>query len=263
MNLSIAVVTAGKPYAHKTLSQLREWANLLGAQLVIAGDKDEGAFIAVQYAHRVVNVEITNGLGESAIPALVKACAHEWILRFDDDETGSAAMLEWLQRGEWISENWDAYSFPRANLWGDENHFITNAPLWEDKQTRLTRRDILARWENKVHAGQPASRNADVSAMLLHHKFLVRTYAERQETARHYDSLRAGAGTDDHFGRFTLPELFFVNGVNVREVGSGAVELGQWVNTGELVECSRKTGRDSTAIGKSGWDPSRGNLYAA
>ena len=262
MNLSIAVITAGKPFARATLEQMRAWANLLDADLVVAGDREAGYALAREYADTALAVQVQNGLGESVVPELARACAHEWVLRFDDDETGTWAMFEWLKRGEWNTVAWDAFNFPRGHLWGDTEHFITDAPLWEDRQTRLVRREITERWHNQVHAGSPAGRSADVPAMMLHHKFLVRTYEERQETARLYDSLRAGAGTDDHFGRFTLPELFFLDGVHVREVGTGAADLNQWTGTGELVECSRKTGRDSTAIGKGGWNPALGNLYA-
>lgn len=263
MNLSIAVLSAGKPYATRCLNQCREWANELGVQLVVAGDGERGYALAKQYADVAIPVEITNGLGESAIPIIAAACHTDWVLRFDDDETGTPALLEWLKQEVWEQNGVGVYHFPRAWLWGDEQHFITSAPLWTDKQARLTRRELLAGWGNHVHAGAPASAGIDVPAAMLHYKLLVRSFSERQETARLYDALEPGAGSGNYFGKFTLPELFYANGVQVREIGDGTVGLDEWIGTGETVTCSRKTGRDSTLIGKSGWGNSGGNHVTA
>lgn len=262
MNLSLAVLTAGKPYAAMVLEQMQVWAQLLGAELVVAGDGECGYALAKQYADVAIPVEITNGLGESAIPFIAQACRADWVLRFDDDETGTPAMLDWLKHSQWEHSDASVYHFPRMWLWGDEAHFITDAPLWTDRQTRLTRRDVLTRWGNRVHASAPPEMGLDAPVAMLHHKLLVRTFAERQETARIYDALEAGAGSGSYFGKFTLPELFFVNGVHVREIGDGAV-TGEWSNTGEIVSCSRKIGHVTMPIGKGAWNPSVGNRAVA
>ena len=263
MNLSIAVITAGKPYAVQCLAQCRAWADMLGADLVVAGDKDDGVALAKQYADTVVPVDITNGLGESVVPLLAQTCANDWVLRFDDDETGTDALLNWLLEGAWVNGNQQVYAFPRAWLWGDEQHFITNTPLWPDVQSRMMKKELTARWENAVHAGTPAGTGPVIPVALAHYKFLVRTFAERQATARTYDALQPGAGSGDYYGRFTLPELFYVNGVTVRELGDGEVMLDEWINTGEMVPCSRKTGHVTMPIGKGAWNPSVGNRAAA
>lgn len=251
MTLSILAFTKGDAFAARFLSQFRALANDLSSEFVIAGDGTRGMALAQQYADRAIPVE-TIGIQESHIAIVAGECRGDWILKLDDDESLSPAMRDWLQAREWERGEEKGFGFPYAWLWGDARHFITTPPFWTDAHVRLLKKEIAQTWGTGMHAGNPMTART-IPVAHLHHKFLVKSLDERKEVARRYDALLDGAGTGEHFGKFTLPEIFCKR-LWVREVGDGAVELDAWVNTGEEVECSPKLGRDSMMIGKGGWE---------
>jgi hypothetical protein len=140
------------------------------------------------------------------------------VLRLDDDETASPAMVKWLLDGMWQTA--DHWKFPRMNLWLDREQKVENVlaldtpQLFPDHQTRLSRVD-LAGGRTHVHAGSPHGGGEEASACIYHWKFIVKTYAERLAIAQSYDKVAQGAGTGG-MKVFSLPE---------------DVYRGQWVGT--------------------------------
>ncbi len=231
MSIAILTFTKGDAFAARFLAEQRQLADALGAEFVIAGDGAAGAAMAERFADRVIPVD-TIGIQESHIAWAAWQIKSDWLLKLDDDETISPAMRDWLLRREWETGTEQVYSFPYAWLWGDENHFITSAPFWPDPHARLMPTRFFRDWGREMHAPNPHGTGTVIPVAHLHHKFLVKSFAERMEVARRYDQLRPGAGTGAHHGKFTMPE-YLCQDLNVREVGDGHVELGGWTGTGE------------------------------
>lgn len=232
MTLSVLTLTNGRPYATRFLAEFRDLAKLLKAEFVIAADGPMGIEVARRFSREIVPLELNGATQENAIAPSVAACHGDWILRFDDDESCSPAMIEWLLKREWERGEEKVYSFPYAWLWGDENHFLVSPPFWPDPHARLMPSDMTAKWQVHSHASNPFGTGYIVPIAHCHHKFLVRTLAERQATARHYDTYFAGAGTGEHYGQFTTPETHCKT-MLVREVGHGNVMLNEWIGKGE------------------------------
>lgn len=232
MSLSILVFTEGLDFAARFLADFRDLARTLGAEYVIAGDHARGYNMARLYADVPLQVE-TRGLQEHKIAEAAIQCRGDWVLKLDDDETCSQAMRTFLAGYDWQTAGPQAYSFPYAWLWGDEAHFITSPPFWVDPHARLMRKPLMLDWPTGVHQNNPHS-GPIIPASLCHHKFLVKGIEARREVARRYDGFMAGAGTGQHYGKFTLPEVY-CDGLTVREVGDGQALLNEWIGTGERI----------------------------
>lgn len=232
MSLSVLVFTEGHPFAARFLDEFGELARELSAEYVIAGDHEQGYEMARRYADLPIRVD-TQGLQEHMVAEVAAQCFGDWVLKLDDDETVSPALREFMLFYDWWQAGPQAYSFPYAWLWGDENHFITSPPFWVDPHGRLMRKAMMQDWPTGVHQNNPHT-GVLVPVALCHHKFLVKSMAERREVARRYDGFVRGAGTGEYYGKFTLPEIY-CDGLTVREVGAGWVHLNDWVGTGERV----------------------------
>lgn len=201
MTLSLLCVTKGEPHAAEFLRALRSVADALEAEFVVVSDGFP-TITARNLADEYLVVQ-SDGSIESVLDEAVAACSGDYVLRIDDDEEVSAEMVVWLQSGEYTQS--DVWSFPRKNLWRDG--YLTNPPLYPDIQTRLTTKE-KAGGRKQVHDGSPFGAGRVANVHILHHKFLVKSYAERKEIALRYDALREGGGTG-HWLPFNLPEDAF------------------------------------------------------
>jgi len=236
MSLSILVFTRGDAFAPPFLADMWPLSRSLGAELVIAGDGDAGMALAQRFADVAVPVHCDR-IQETEIARASGFCRGEWVLKLDDDDSLSPALIDFLRRYNWQTAGPKAYAFPYAWLWGDHKHFITSPPFWPDPHPRLMVKGEMARWPTGVHQNHPAS-SVLMPLALLHHKFLAKTLDERREVAARYDSLQQGAGTGEHYGKFSLPELYCET-LTVREVGDGNVGLNEWTGTGETVKVEK------------------------
>jgi glycosyltransferase involved in cell wall biosynthesis len=188
----------------------------LGAEYVIGAD-GEGAFdIALDYSPLVVQIH-SDGYLESAINDVFSFCSGDYILRLDDDERVSPAMLRWLKAKQYLSG--ELWTFPRANLWRDERHYIANKQLYPDRQARLTTKGKAWR-ESSIHSPSLFGPVRDADCIIEHHKFLVRPYQDRYRIAEKYESIQHEAGLGDHYGAFSLPEDY-LDEIHVKELGEG------------------------------------------
>ncbi len=142
------------------------------------------------------------GLLEYALDAAVSECADGYVMVVADDESLPKETVEWLASGAWEAE--DNWCFRRRHLWPDASTFITSRPLYPDLQTRLAVK-AKSGGRTHVHAGSPFGRGTVAPVPIDHHKFLVRTLAERQRILDHYISLDPMAGRP-HYRAFSIPE---------------------------------------------------------
>jgi hypothetical protein len=140
------------------------------------------------------------------------------VLRLDDDERCSPAMVEWLMRGDYqLGTHW---KFARVALFGSEWSAIDSPHLWPDHQTRLSVR-AWADGRNAIHCGSPYGGGDLAPAAIEHHKFLVKNTEERLALAQHYDRV-GGSGTGWNYP-FNVPELAYAEMQLRRYDGNGVV----------------------------------------
>ena len=197
MNLSILTVTRGEPHSPRFLRHFRAVADMLSAEFVVAYDRvsqpacDADHYIAVE----------SSGVIEDVLVQAHAACSGEYVLRMDDDEslcpTAILALYGWCG----LDSDSKSYAIRRANLWGDQWHAVSSGSLFPDLQARLMPRDRETR--TTVHEGMPF--DIVFPGMILHHKFLIKSYAERAKIAERYEQKRAGCGSG-HYLQFSVPE---------------------------------------------------------
>jgi hypothetical protein len=140
----------------------------------------------------------------------------KWILRIDDDEMPSEAMLRWIDQNlPAIGSN--IVMFPRRWCWLDPNGFLvyTQAknfywmpqhPNLIDPQARLFRPEHV-QWQRDIHTPGFVIENASVAppeAFFCHFDWIVRNLAARLQKLSIYDAQQQGAGSD--FSNFYIPE---------------------------------------------------------
>lgn len=136
---------------------------------------------------------------EDILDAAVAECDDGYILRLDDDELPTPQMVEWMRDRRF--EEADHWAFPRLNLYPDDRHYL--ASIWPDLQTRLSIK-AMSGGRTRVHAGSPFGTGRVAPVAIEHHKFLVRSLAERLALVERYDAILPGAGTG--FRVFSVPE---------------------------------------------------------
>lgn len=181
MRLSLLSVSAGEPHSKACLQALQAQAAEIGAEFVVYLDYPP------------------SGALEYVLDKALTLCGGDYILRLDDDEAMTPAMVEWLKAGLYTGV--DHWKFPRLNLWGGESHALKTPPLWPDHQTRLSVR-AKAGGRRTIHAGSPFGGGELAPCAILHKKFLLKSYAERKAITERYERLQKGAG----LAVFSVPE---------------------------------------------------------
>lgn len=206
-DLSILCVTRAEECVLPLLHKLRVDTLDLSAEFVLIADGEEAHYTlshnGFDRLSKGSNIPIVHSKGyiESVLDEAIEFTRGNYILRIDDDESLSTPLLKWLASGQYRTH--DNWTFPRANLWGDEEHYIANPPLWPDYQTRLSIRSKSG-GRLAIHAPSPYGAGEIASCPILHHKFLVRTFDDRKRILDQYESMQEGAGSG--FIPFSLPE---------------------------------------------------------
>jgi hypothetical protein len=201
-DLTLVVVSKLQPYSIRFLLSMQAVSRYLGCEFLVAADGDDALFRAneqLQHA-RLVPVH-SRGYLESVHDEAISAVMTPYVLRLDDDEKASPAMVDWLMdRAYRACDHW---KFPRANLW-TPTAYISSAPLWPDHQTRLSvKKKALGR--TAIHAGSPHGGGRPAPVAIEHYKFVVKSRAERLQIAHQYDKVLTGGGTGG-MKVFNLPE---------------------------------------------------------
>lgn len=193
VHLSIICMSRGGEDAIPFLTELAVKASSIGAEFLMGFDNEGDSRRFLHWSMSVVVPMQTRGYIESSLNDLAHHAKGDWILRIDDDETITPAMLKWLERRAYLGH--PAWSFPTAALWETNDKFITTPPFWPDTHVRLTHRSMATDWPDEPH-GKPKwvnqARRAPVA--IAHHKFLVKSYEERRAIADKYESKLEGGG---------------------------------------------------------------------
>ncbi len=217
MRLSILCVTRAEPCVLPLLTHLARDARDLRAEMVISCDgRDAVSRLSAEVLpgwtgsrergpRYVLHSCLSQGYVESVLDQAIVSTHGDYILRIDDDESISPAMLAWLLAGAYESHpNW---SFPRQHLWRTSEGAIGHLDTphhFPDYQTRLSTR-ALAGGRHGIHQGSVHGMGEIAPVCVVHHKYLVRSYADRLRIARGYDAYHEGYGTGD-MRAFSLPE---------------------------------------------------------
>lgn len=221
--LTLMTVTKQEDFAKPFLADMYNLAQSLGAQLLIGFDGSPDEHVNEAGHVTVVPVQ-SQGYLESVHDYVLMHAKGDYVLRLDDDERASEAMKVWLAQREY--EKADHWRFPRAHLWRDEGTFLLSQHLWPDYQTRLSVK-AKAGGRNVIHAGSPFGGGTTAPVAIEHHKFLVKSVAERREIQLRYDQIQPGAGSG--MMPFNLPEVAYAGdpAVQLVELGDGGFEDGQ------------------------------------
>jgi hypothetical protein len=184
------------------LEQMRRNADVLDAYLLIGTDGEHGYRAAIDANADMIAPVRSNGYLESILDIVMDQVKTQYVLRLDDDEKLSPDLLAWLKQGKY--KKFEIITFPRANMWGDEQHFLSEYPWWMDEQTRLGKTELMT-GRSEIHQGNPYGAGIIVPYVLEHHKFLVRSYEERRRIAEQYEQVKSGAGLGEYLP-YNLPE---------------------------------------------------------
>ena len=179
--------------------------------IVEARSTDKSLAILLARNARVFTAQGKKPYVESLLSGIIPYLSSRWVLRLDDDELPSSAMLRWIAGNvEDIGEQ--AVAFPR--LWVHRNRCAG----WEttdckgvggawgaDHQTRLFRPAAVTPTGTIHTPGFEASTIlAPSEARIYHLDWIVRGYNDRLEKIEHYERLEKGKG--NRFAAYYLPE---------------------------------------------------------
>lgn len=205
MKLSILCVSTGKDRAQPFFDHFSDLAAQLDAELVLAIDG--------------VHVH-SKGYIESVLDEAIALTHGDYVLRLDDDERCSPAMITWLRAGKYLDA--DHWTFPRAHFYGNAHSVVCEDYYFPDLQTRLSVRE-KAGGRSEIHAGSPFGAGMIARVCIEHWVYLVKSYEERREIARGYQRIRAGAdGGEFRAGGI---EDEHPNGLHVIEYNGGYVPM--------------------------------------
>lgn len=217
--LNVLCVTRGEMCTLPLLRQMAADAQAIGAEFVVAVDGIHPRDMACRLSTKAyINEVRSRGFIESVLDQAVGFCDDGYVLRLDDDERMSAAMVAWLKAGAYLKQ--DHWQFPRVHFWGDAHTVLMTHELFPDHQTRLSLKSKSG-GRRTVHAGSPFGPGAIAPVAIEHHKFLIRDRKSRLAIAQQYDAQHPGYGTGSMLP-FSLPEDAYER-VNLVAYGNGTV----------------------------------------
>ncbi len=172
----------------------------------------------------------SQGYIESSLDSALAYCDGDYVLRIDDDEYMSFAMIRWLASTHWLAH--DHWEFPRAHMWNHCKSVLMTPQLFPDYQTRLSIKS-KAGGRFGVHAGSPFGGGERAPAVIEHHKFVIKDYEARRQIAAVYDNYSPGYGTGN-MKPFSLPEDAY-KGQKVKLVAPWAGNV-PWIPDWEVEE---------------------------
>lgn len=201
MKLSVLCVSKLEDCSLRFIRAMDSLAHVLDAQFVLMTDGC-AAFNKASELDIEALIEKVDSKGyiESVLDDGVRVCSGDYILRLDDDECASPAMVYWLKSGCWTEH--DHWEFPRMHLWSDG--VILAPQLFPDHQTRLSVKEKSG-GRHGVHAGSPFGGGETAPVCIEHHKFVVKNSQMRLAIAENYDRYCPGYGTGN-MKPFSLPE---------------------------------------------------------
>lgn len=207
MALSVCCLTANVSRATAVLAGVRDFADEIVVAVDVSGGTQDLAPLG-GVADRMFEIEL-DSFPEQVMSWLHEQCSGDWILRLDDDEVPSTALLEQLPeltRARDVVQYWIA----RRWLYGDRGQWLDQWPWFPDFQGRLVRNDAQLWIPGLCHSGvdfrTPARYLGDGLYHLVH---LLSDLQERERKVARYlavdDTLRVTAA-DAHLATYYLPE---------------------------------------------------------
>ena len=205
MKLSLLMVSKGEPHAWPFVVALQQAArDIAGCEAVICADGPEAVRTLANLSFPVHVLPESRGFIEDNLDEAVGYCNGAQVLRIDDDETLSPALIGWLASEAYKEQ--PIWRFPRVHFWGDTETVLVTQALYPDWQIRLTSKEQAGGREKRPHSSSPFGIGAPAPVVLEHHKFLVKTRSERAAVAARYEAAGPGLGTTGNFKVFSLPE---------------------------------------------------------
>lgn len=187
MKLSVVCVTQALPRVWPFLRHFEDVAARCDAELVLCGDGLD-AVVALSegpVAGTIVSVR-SRGFIEDVLDTAIAACSGEYVLRLDDDEKCSPAMVQWLAEKSYLAA--DRWAFPRAHLWGDPHTVLLEQGYFPDYQDRLSIRTKAGGWVKCPHSLSPLGYGNRAPVCLEHWCYLVKTLEEHRAIAAFYEN---------------------------------------------------------------------------
>ena len=212
MSLSLLMVSKGEPHAWPFVMKLHQAAGRIpNCEVVICADGPDAYQALRNHSFAVHPLPTTRGFVEDILDTAVSLCRGDYVLRVDDDETLSPALVEWLAAETYYES--EVLRFPRVHFWGDDRTVLMTKALYPDWQIRLTTFTMAGGREKRPHSTSPFGIGKPAPVVLEHHKFLVKTRAEREAVADRYEAARPGLGKGPIFQVFSLPEVVYAGEV--------------------------------------------------
>jgi hypothetical protein len=173
---------------------------------------DDSRAILARAGAEFMEVAAEHDRGEDVLWRGAEAADAEWLLRIDDDEIPSAALIRWIEQVGVHRQEPSIYVSCRTVWHGGYSrlegfYFNHSRPDFLMPQPRFFRPDRV-RYTDALHtAGIETDGTgwAPDAAYYLHFDWLVRSMAERLAKLARYEAQRPGGGRD--FAHFSIPEL--------------------------------------------------------
>ncbi len=169
---------------------------------VDARTSDATAAIGRRHGAAVTIFRMQGAVVEEAIEAISKQAAGRWVLRIDDDELPSLAMMAFVRRAV-ATGDCPNYAFPRFQCGiGNDRSLLRNlafSPLVH-RQPRLYRKDAVE-YTPSIHtpgfvrSDSSAAANAPISAFMIHLDWTVHSVEWRTRKIEQYDAVEPNGGS--------------------------------------------------------------------
>jgi hypothetical protein len=190
-------------------------------EIVLAGDR-EGGREALEACADLADRRMVYELERSPIWLagwIIHQCKGDWVLRLDDDEVPSAALLEALP--ELLADRYPAvYYLKRRTPFGSPDRYITSFPWSVEYVPRLLRNmPSLWRFEGRVHMPGECLGEARMSDLALYHLVqLTMSLDDRRRKREWYESLVPGLAVED----FPMQDMYVPEEIDGLETASVA-----------------------------------------
>jgi hypothetical protein len=176
-------------------------------EIVLACDRD-GGLDTLDACADLADRRLTYELERSPIWLagwVIHQCSGDWILRLDDDEVPSAALLDALP--ELLRDRYPAViRLDRRTLYETPDRYITSFPWSIEYQDRLLRNvPSLWRFEGRVHMSGECLGEARMSELAMYHLVLLTSSTEERRAKRDaYEELVPAVAVED----FSLHDMY-------------------------------------------------------
>lgn len=177
---------------------------------------DDTGRILVGRGARLMTARGTHPRVESLLFSAIPNLRAPWILRFDDDELPSRALLDWVF-ARCANLPSSVAGFPRQWVWRLPSGALAGSfcaaaskaaggSALDDRQHRLFRPDAVTLIEDLHTPGFSLTESVDApaAAVIYHFDWLVRDHAARLKKVANYETQSPGNGT--RYAAYYLPE---------------------------------------------------------